>query len=150
MRELLKKYQNMVNAHIPLTKYMEWSIQSISPQEIKAITQLTPNINVHGTAYAGSIYAAAMATGWTLMKCWYDHHEFQTELVAAEANIKYLAPVSADFECESKIDLNSPKYLKLYERMQESRSCGYPLIVNINCNNKTCAILEVNYVFKCH
>ena len=84
------------------------------------------------------------------MKCWYDHHGFHTELVAAEANIKYLAPVSNDFECHSIIDLNSAQYEKLYNRMQMSRSCGYPLTININCNNKRCAILEVKFVFKCH
>jgi len=150
MQELLKKYQSLVNDNIPLTQYMEWSIQNLGPHQINTSTQLSPNINVHGTAYAGSIYAAAMATGWTLMKCWYDHHEFKTELVAAEANIRYKAPISGDFECEAQIDQSSPEFLKLFSRLKEFRSCGFPLTIKINCNNKTCAILEVNFVFKCH
>ncbi len=146
---MLEKYQSLVNTKIPLTRYMEWNIVSLSPFEILTSSNLTPNINVHGTAYAGSIYAVAMATGWTLLKCWYDNNGFETELVAAEANIKYMQPVESDIECRAALEQNSGQYQKLLSRMKQNRSCAYPLEIEINSNAARCAILEVCFVFKC-
>ncbi|TQV88797.1 YiiD C-terminal domain-containing protein [Aliikangiella coralliicola] len=146
---MLKKYQKMVNESIPMTRYMEWSIQTLSSTHISTISQLSPNINVHGTGFAGSIYAAAMATGWTLLKCWYDHHQFDAELVAAEATIKYKCPVTSDFECKAILDQRTPQYEKLTERLSNLRSCGFSQEVEIICDAKVCAILTIQFVFKC-
>ena len=117
--------------------------------QIQCETKLEPNINIHGTAFAGSIYAAGMATGWTLMKCWYDANQYEAELVAAEANIKYLKPVQGDFQSTSKIPAESEALKKLISRLKQNRSCGFPVKVEIACGNQLCAILEVNFVFKC-
>ncbi len=142
-------YQELVRETIPLTQYMDWQIKTLSPMQIHSQTMLAPNINIHGTAFAGSIYAAAMATGWTLMKCWYDSNQYQAELVAAEANIKYLRPVTSDFECLAQITPESDALRKLISRLEQNRSCGFPVKIEIICQNQLCAILEVSFVFKC-
>lgn len=143
------KYQTLVNDTIPISKGIGWHIDRLTPFEICAKVDLAPNINIHGTAFAGSIYAAAMATGWTLLKGWYEAHHFEAELVAAEANIKYFAPVSSDFYCLGKIDKQSDAYQKLVSRLSQPKSCGFEQIIEINCKDKLCAILTINFVFKC-
>ena len=146
---MLKKYQSLVNNEIPLTRYMQWRIDQLSQEEILTTTQLEPNINVHSTGFAGSIYAAAMATGWTLLKYWYDKNEYETELVAAEAAIRYLRPVTDDFICHALLNKITPEYIKLSERLTNRKTCGFPLRVEIRCNDKVCAILTIQFVFKC-
>lgn len=146
---MLKKYQSLVNEAIPITDYMQWSIEQLTTQQISTITRLEPNINIHGTVYAGSIYAAAMATGWTVLKYWCDNHHYETQLVAAEASIKYLSPVAANFSCHSNIDITAPQYIKLVDRLHIQQSCGYLLDVEVHCNSKVCAILNIQYVFQC-
>ncbi|MCW8877288.1 MAG: thioesterase domain-containing protein [Kangiellaceae bacterium] len=146
---MINQYQSLVHQNIPLTEYMEWSIQKLAPSDISTLTQLTPNINVHGTAFAGSIYAAAMATGWTLLKCWNDHANYETELVAAEADIKYFRPVISDFECSAQLNKTHESYSKLINRLNENRSCAIKLPVEVTCNSELCAILKITFVFKC-
>ena len=146
---MINHYQSLVHQNIPLAEYMEWSIQKLSDSEIATLTQLTPNINVHGTVFAGSIYAAAMATGWTLLKCWNDHAKYETELVAAEAEIKYLRPVISDFECAAQLDKSHENYAKLIARLNNNKSCGIDLPVEVVCNSEVCAILKITFVFKC-
>jgi thioesterase domain-containing protein len=149
MNNQIQKYQSLVNDTIPISRYMQWKIDELSKSRIITTTLLAPNINVHGTGFAGSVYAAAMATGWTLLKCWYDEQSFNTTLLAAEASIKYLSPVNSDFTCIALIDSSSTEYNKLVQRMQDHRSCAYPLTVEVRCGNKVCAILNVQFVFKC-
>lgn len=147
--KMRQKYQSMVNETIPVSQYMQWKIKELTPFKILTETKLAPNINIHGTAFAGSIYSAAMATGWTLLKCWYDSYQYKTELVAAEANIKYLSPVPEDFLCTAELSKSSNNYQHLTERMKQQKSCGFPLAVKISCQSSVCAILNVQFVFKC-
>ena len=154
MPDKIHKYQSLVNKTIPITRYMQWSIDELDQEGITSTTVLKPNINVHGTGFAGSVYAAAMATGWTLLKYWYDENEFEIKfshkstLLAAEANIKYLAPVIGDFSCSAKIDKGNQAYVKLITRLENKISCALPLEVEVLCNSKVCAILNVHFVFK--
>ena len=124
MQNNIQKYQSLVNKTIPISQYMHWTINKLTNIEISSTTLLAPNINVHGTGFAGSVYAAAMATGWTLLKHWYDEQKFETTLLAAEANIKYISPVNTDFTCTAEIDNQSSQYIKLIQRLQEKRSCA--------------------------
>lgn len=144
-----QKYQSLVHQTIPVSKAIGWDIESLDIHYIKAHIKLAPNINIHGTGFAGSIYAAAMATGWTLLKCWYEENHYSAELVAAEANIQYLAPVTEDFYCLATLDKSEPQYRKLQERLSQPKSCGYQLPVKVECNEKVCAILTIQFVFKC-
>jgi len=146
---MLTKYQKLVTETIPLTDYMQWNILCLNKHSIETETQLSPNINIHGTAFAGSIYAAAMASGWTLLKFWYDFHHYDTELVAAGANIQYLKPVQSDFICTATLDPESEPMKKLTQRMTSQKSCALPLEVRVFSLGECCAILEVNFVFKC-
>ncbi len=124
MQNTVNKYQSLVYDTIPISRYMQWSIEKLSSNTTTTKTLLAPNINVHGTGFAGSVYAAAMSSGWTLLKSWYDKLSFETTLLAAEASIKYLSPVTTDFICNAEIDTQSASYIKLVQRMRENRSCA--------------------------
>ncbi|TQV73752.1 hypothetical protein FLL45_12845 [Aliikangiella marina] len=146
--QLKKQFQMLVNDTIPISKAIEWQIENLDPFNILAQVALKPNINIHGTVFAGSIYASAMATGWTLCQCWQQENGFKAELVAAEANIQYLAPVESDFLCAATIDIKDKSYDKLVARLEIPKSCGYRLKVEVICNDLLCAILTINFVFK--
>ncbi|MGX5175255.1 YiiD C-terminal domain-containing protein [Aliikangiella sp. IMCC44653] len=141
-------YQNLVHSTIPVSKSIGWRIEALSATTIRASTQLKPNINIHQTAFAGSLYAAAMASAWTLLKCCGDALEYKAELVAAEGNIQYLKPVPNDFLISGEINTQSEQYLKLLERVSLNQSCAFKQSVEIHCDSQLCAILTVQFVFK--
>lgn len=142
------KYQQLVNDTIPISKSIGWTIQELSSSQIISNNLLKPNINIHNTAFAGSQYACCMATGWTLMKCWSDINNYSAELVAAEANIRYLKPVTDDFICQANFDEQHQDYKKLLERKSQFKSCGVKLEVEIICESTICAIMTIQFVFK--
>ena len=93
--------EQRIRAAIPLAEAMQFHIESLSPGEIRVTAPLAPNINIHGTGFAGSIYSLAVLTGWALCTHLLDSAGIAAELVVARADIKYRAPVDARLECRT-------------------------------------------------
>jgi len=88
-----------IRGAIPLSESMQFSIDSLSQEAIRVSAPLQPNINIHGTGFAGSIYSLAVLTGWALCTHIMDELAMDGDLVVGKAEISYRAPVKADLEC---------------------------------------------------
>ena len=84
---------------IPLSDSMQFSIDHLDLDGIRVSAPLSPNINIHGTGFAGSLYSIAVLTGWALCTHIIDESGIDAELVVARAEIAYHAPVESDIEC---------------------------------------------------
>ena len=84
---------------IPLSDAMQFSIRQLSLDAIQVTAPLEPNINIHGTGFAGSIYSLGVLTGWALCTHIMAELGIEAELVVARAEIRYRKPVSGDLEC---------------------------------------------------
>jgi thioesterase domain-containing protein len=91
--------QQKIRRTIPLSDAMQFSIREMSLDAIRVAAPLEPNINIHGTGFAGSIYSLGVLTGWALCTHIMDELGIEAELVVARAEIRYRKPVSGDFEC---------------------------------------------------
>ncbi len=78
---------------------MEFEINRLSLDAILVSAPLPPNVNIHGTGFAGSIYSLAVLTGWALCTHILEQLELDADLVVAKADIRYRAPVTGDFDC---------------------------------------------------
>lgn len=88
-----------IRAAIPLSEAMNFSIEQLQQGGIRVSAPLQPNINIHGTGFAGSIYSLAVLTGWALCTHILEQLTVDTDLVVARAEITYRAPVEGDFDC---------------------------------------------------
>jgi thioesterase domain-containing protein len=91
--------QQKIRRAIPLSDAMQFSIRDLSLDAIRVTAPLEPNINIHGTGFAGSIYSLGVLTGWTLCTHIMDELGIEAELVVARAEIRYRAPVNGELEC---------------------------------------------------
>jgi thioesterase domain-containing protein len=91
--------ERKIRQAIPLSDAMQFSIRNLSLDSIKVAAPLEPNINIHGTGFAGSIYSLGVLTGWALCTHILDELDIKAELVVASAEIRYRAPVSGDLVC---------------------------------------------------
>ena len=90
-----------IRDHIPLSEAMQFSIDALSLDSIRVSAPLEPNINIHGTGFAGSLYSIAVLTGWALATHVMQELHINAELVVAKAEIRYRAPVTAALVCRS-------------------------------------------------
>jgi len=91
--------EQKIRQAIPLSDAMQFSIRDLSQDAIHVAAPLEPNINIHGTGFAGSIYSVGVLTGWALCTHILDELGLEAELVVARAQIRYRAPVSGDLAC---------------------------------------------------
>ncbi|MCP4333694.1 MAG: DUF4442 domain-containing protein [Gammaproteobacteria bacterium] len=89
-----------IRGAIPLSEPMQFSIDNLSQDEIRVSAPLQPNINIHGTGFAGSIYSLSVLTGWALCTHIMDELAMDGDLVVGKAEISYRAPVKTDLECQ--------------------------------------------------
>ena len=123
---------------------MELSISSFDGVRLVTQARLEPNVNVHGTAFAGSLYAIQALTGWGMM-------HLQTRILAIDAsilithgNIDYAAPVKEDIiaVCD---------FYNLGEEVQdlvEKHKARFNLTCSVMTDNSTTSVFNGVYAVK--
>ena len=101
------RYQAWLHREIPLTADMGLELTALAYNHAATRTPLARNHNVHGTGFAGSLYAQAMLTGWILLTHYLEHAGLDAVLVQREGTIRYRAPVTSDPVCRCSIEEQS-------------------------------------------
>ena len=92
--ELLNELQSSWYKTIPVSEFMQIKPQSFQQQTLTVTAAIEPNINLHQTMFAGSIYTLATLTGWGMMWLQQQQQGLTGDIVLADANIRYIAPIT--------------------------------------------------------
>ncbi|HBK12633.1 MAG TPA: hypothetical protein DDZ32_07325 [Gammaproteobacteria bacterium] len=94
LQDLCTDLQAIWYQQIPLSKAMDMRIVDFADNTLTCCASLAPNVNVHGTAFAGSLYAVQALTGWGMMHLQLQLHELDASIVIANGQIDYAKPVA--------------------------------------------------------
>ena len=134
--------EQTIRDSIPLSEAMQFSIRNLDMDGIEVSAPLEPNINIHGTGFAGSIYSVAVLTGWALCTHLMKELGMVGDLVVAKAEISYRAPVTAELECRCFATAQQrASFLQGWHESGKGR-----LSLEIEVGNKPQAILQASYV----
>ncbi|MCB1725190.1 MAG: YiiD C-terminal domain-containing protein [Chromatiaceae bacterium] len=97
--------ESRIHSGIPLSRAMRFRICSLDGHAIRVEAPLEPNINVHGTGFAGSLYALGILTAWAMTAHVIARAGLDAELVVASATIRYRAPVTGDITCACDVEV---------------------------------------------
>ena len=103
MTDYLVNLQEKIHSSIPLSEAMQFTIVELESRSISVRAPLYPNVNVHGTGFAGSIYSIAVLAGWALCTHIMELKQMTGDLVVAGAEIKYRSPVTGDIQCQGEV-----------------------------------------------
>lgn len=81
---------------IPLSAFMQLSIDSFDGATLCCKAPLAPNKNLHETMFAGAIYSLLTLTGWGMVWLQLKSFGLSGDIVLADASIRYFAPVHQD------------------------------------------------------
>jgi thioesterase domain-containing protein len=129
---------------IPLANAIAIEVASCTPEEIVVRAPLAPNRNLHGTAFAGSLYAVCVLTGWGA--AWRALKERHAEglIVVADGKIRYRRAVSGDLLCRCRPHLDDVH--QLLAGLAASGRASLPLVCTIDQDGKRAVIFEGEYV----
>ena len=134
--------EQTIRDSIPLSEAMQFSIRNLDMDGIEVSAPLEPNINIHGTGFAGSIYSVAVLTGWALCTHLMKELGMVGDLVVAKAEISYRAPVTAELECRC---FATAQQRDSFQQGWHDSGKGR-LSLEIEVGNKPQAILQASYV----
>lgn len=86
--------QNIWHQQIPITQLMGIRVYQYTGSTFETRAALNPNMNLHGTMFAGSIYSLATLTGWGLVHLMMREKSVAGAIVLADADIHYHKPVT--------------------------------------------------------
>lgn len=101
--EAMRALEKMLHHEIPLTKSMGITVGHYDPMELRLNIPIAPNINHKSTVFGGSLYSAAVLTGWGLLNLTLQKQKCTAQIVIQDSNIEYLSPVSGDFSTRSRL-----------------------------------------------
>lgn len=89
----LADLQKLLHREVPLSRHMGVAAQSYDGETLVVTAELEPNINIHGTAFGGSMYSLAALCGWSFLRLRLEDLSLRAEVVVASARIDYRTPV---------------------------------------------------------
>lgn len=104
MQALCIELQQVWRTGIPLAAAMAIEVLDFTDDRLRIQAPLAPNINVHGSAFAGSLYGVCALAGWGLLWLKLRQHSLAGHIVLAEAHINYASPVLETICCECAFD----------------------------------------------
>ena len=84
------------HAEIPISETMGIRVHRFDGETLETIAALEPNLNVHGTAFAGSQFSAAALCGWGQVYLQLGRAGLDGSIVFVEGTIRCVAPVRED------------------------------------------------------
>lgn len=133
-------------SEIPITDAMDLAPEHFGDHALSVRATLAPNVNVHGTAFAGSLYAVAALSGWGLVHLELGAAGLDGSIVIAEGSIAYQKPVQEDIvaRCAS----TDTEVGQLMTRLREDGRARWPLTSFITAAGREAVRFEGVYAIK--
>lgn len=142
LRERSLELQALWHKTIPLSQAMNINICYFDQQQLLTNCEPIFNKNLHDTMFAGSIYTLATLTGWAWVHFALQGYQQQADIVLAEGNIRYLAPLAGVAHaqtCERLVTGNG-------DALALGKNARFNIEVAVGCGDKTVAIFNGSYV----
>ncbi|ACA88864.1 thioesterase domain-containing protein [Shewanella woodyi] len=136
----LAKLTDTWHKTIPVSEFMQIAPVAFDGESLAVSAPLAPNINLHKTMFAGSIYTLATLTGWGMVWLQQSLAKVEGDIVLAEGQIRYLAPIDVNPVAKTEwpdADLSA---------LQRGKRVRIPLMVELWCGDKKCAIFEGRFI----
>ncbi|HEX6996932.1 MAG TPA: YiiD C-terminal domain-containing protein [Gammaproteobacteria bacterium] len=104
---------------IPLAAAMGIEAAAFDGETLHVRAPLAANINVHGTAFAGSLFSVCVLTAWGRLWLALRAHGLAARIVVTDSRINYRRPVTGDIDCRSRLEPAAERAL-----LEELRTAG--------------------------
>jgi len=145
-REAIVALERIWHREIPISAAMGIHIARYEDGVLETRAALAPNVNVHGTAFAGSLYAIAALTGWGAVWLALERRGIDGHIVIADGNIQYLRPVAG--EIVARCTFSHTAQEDAWRALDATGKCRFPLEVAIPGTNEDAARFRGSYAVR--
>jgi thioesterase domain-containing protein len=144
LQALAAELESTWHREIPLAAAIDVRVASCAPGELVVHAPHEPNRNVHGTAFAGSLFSVCVLTGWGMTWLALAQRGQTGLIVVADSRIQYSKAVTGDIACRCAVE---PATLDAaVASYSDSGRARLPLVCTIDSNGKRAVTFEAEYV----
>ena len=132
---------------IPITGAIDVRVREFSGDRIVLTAPLAPNVNVHGTGFAGSIYALGALCGWGLIFLSLREAGIAGSLVMTEATIRYARPITGELVATCDVQSNAD-FCNAMDKYRRAGRARFDLPVTIGAASAPAAELSARYIVR--
>lgn len=123
---------------------MNIAVEGHDGRELRVRAPLPPNRNLHGTAFAGSLFSICVLTGWGATWLALRERGLTGLIVVAESNIQYRKAVADEIVCVCAPDVDAmTEGLALFATKQRA---SFDLVCTIDAAGKRAVTFTGRYV----
>jgi thioesterase domain-containing protein len=142
--DLCRELRDTWHRDIPLAAAMAIGVASYDGRTLAVGAPLTPNRNLHGTAFAGSLFSVCVLTGWGAVWLGLKARGAGGLIVVADSHIQYRKAVGGDIVCSCTAE---PSALDAsVAQLIASGRTRLPLVCTIDVGEKRAVSFEGTYV----
>lgn len=127
---------------IPITGTMGVRVHAFDGHALEIVAALAPNLNIHGTAFAGSLFSVAALCGWGQVYLQLEAAGLAGSIVFVEGRIRCLAPARADMLARSTWTHSAAEQL---DRLRTQDRTRVHLDTQVTCNGTVVAEFSGEY-----
>jgi thioesterase domain-containing protein len=145
---LATELQATWHREIPLAAVMDVQIASCTDAELVVRAPLAPNRNLHGTAFAGSLFSLCALTAWGMTWLAWQQRSSGGVIVLAESRIQFRKAVAGELLCRCTAE---PAVLDAaLAAFATTGRAKLALACSIEANEKPAVTFEGHYVVHAH
>lgn len=129
---------------IPLSAVMGIGIDRYEEDTLVVRAPLSPNRNVHGTAFAGSLFSVCVLTGWGATWLALRRRGLSGTIVVADSQVRYRKPVTGDLVCVCTAA--AATVADALEPFASTGRASLPLVATIDSGDKRAVTFTGHYV----
>jgi thioesterase domain-containing protein len=146
MTNVSEQLQQIWHSEIPISAAMGIEVVEFANDRLLVRAPLAPNVNVHGTAFAGSLYAVAALCGWGMTWLQLRRRDVDASIVIADGHIHYAAPVNATIE--AACEFTGASLDAAMARLISSGKTRFALECSIRCSGVEAARFSGDYAVR--
>lgn len=130
---------------IPLAAAMDIGVAGYDGQTLIVRAPLASNRNLHGTAFAGSLFSACVLTGWGVVWLALRERGLSGAIVVSDSNIHYRKAVAGELVCRCTADADA---LRTGLEQLASGRAAFDLVCAIDAADKRAVTFTGKYVVR--
>jgi thioesterase domain-containing protein len=125
-----KTLEAVLHREVPLTAHMGVRVVSIDTDELIISADLQPNINIHGTAFGGSLYSICAIACWAMLHIQSLRAGLSVHSVLGSAEINYDHPVRGVIEARCALP-QSDRFDAYLQRLAQGQKAAIEMRASV-------------------
>ncbi len=130
MSDRLSVLEQTLHQEVPLTEQMGVRVEAHDEHELVLHADFAPNINIHGTAFGGSLYSICAVTCWGMLHLKFEEENVAAHSVLGRANITYMRPVTGDIQARCRLP-DDGSFEQFLARVKQGEKARIDLVAEI-------------------